>query len=245
MKRGRALGRNTIFVLLAAAALAFSAASLPVTSQQFERYVREWSEPEGAFDSDNFISNETSYLHVIGDLHDRVRPGGVYLGVGPDQNLSYIAHTRPDLAIIVDIRRQNMLEHLLFKTLFDQAANRAEYLALLFSREKPVVAPDATFEAILKAVRGSPSGEPVFLRNFAAVKAIIGNKYGLKLSPEDFSKIDYVYRTFWQQNLDLRFSSIGRFNASNYPTYEQMLLETDRLGRQENYLSSEDLFQWL
>src|SRR5262249_5790623 len=43
----------------------------------------------------------------------------------------------------------------------------------------------------------------------------------------------------------LRFSSIGRNNALNYPTLEEMLLETDRQGRQRSYLSSEELFQQL
>ncbi len=31
----------------------------------------------------------------------------------------------------------------------------------------------------------------------------------------------------------------------NYPTFEEMLLETDRHGKQQSYLSSEELFQWL
>src|SRR5262245_4772606 len=86
---------------------AVAAVEIQVSNDQFARYVDEWSEPEGYFDSDNFISNETSYLHVVNQLKQRVPPGGVYLGVGPDQNFSYIVHTRPTLAIIIDIRRQN------------------------------------------------------------------------------------------------------------------------------------------
>src|SRR3954453_7599613 len=88
-----------------------AAAGVPVSIEELGQYIEKWSEPEGYFDSDNFISNETSYLHVIDDLRQRVKPGGIYIGVGPDQNLSYIAHTRPALAVITDIRRQNMLEH--------------------------------------------------------------------------------------------------------------------------------------
>ena len=74
-----------------------AAANLQISAAQFEQYIRDWSEPEGYFDSDNFISNETSYLHVMDDLHARSRPGGAYVGVGPDQNFTYIAHTRPTL----------------------------------------------------------------------------------------------------------------------------------------------------
>src|SRR4029077_149913 len=136
-----------------------AAADLPVSIEQFGHYIDQWSEPEGYFDSDNFISNETSYLHVIDDLHNRVTPGGIYVGVGPDQNLSYIVHTRPLLAIITDIRRQNMLEHLWFKALLSLASNRVEYLALLVSRETPQVKAGASLQDILDAVRRSHTDE--------------------------------------------------------------------------------------
>ena len=222
-----------------------AAADVQVSNQQFQRYINDWSEPEGFFDSDNFISNETSYLHVIGDLEQRVKPGGVYLGVGPDQNFSYIVHTRPALAIITDIRRQNMLQHLLFKALFSMAPNRVEYLALLFSKTTPAVKRGADFEELLAAVRVSPSNEELFRKNFAAVENVLVKKYELNLTSDDLSKIEYVYRTFSHEGLDLRFSSIGRANAFQYPSFEEILLETDRQGRQQNYLSSEELFQWL
>ena len=251
------LRRNSIFLAGLLAAFVIAASTVPwnheqpraatdvqVTALQFGQYIDEWSEPEGYFDSDNFISNETSYLHVVGDLHQRVKPGGIYLGVGPDQNFSYIVHTHPMLAIITDIRRQNMLQHLLFKALFAMASNRVEYLSLLFSRQTPRLEPGGSFQDLLDAVRAAKTDGGLFQKNLDAIKTIV-NQYGLKLSSDDYAKIEYVYRTFWQENLDLRFSSIGRGNASMYPSFEEMLLETDRQGRQQNYLSSEDLFQWL
>jgi len=222
-----------------------AATDVQVSVEQFGKYIESWSEPEGYFDSDNFISNETSYLHVVDDLHNRLSPGGVYIGVGPDQNLSYIVHTRPMLAIITDIRRQNMLEHLWFKALISLASNRTDYLALLVSRETPKVKAGASLQEIIEAVRRSGTDEKLFLKNLAAVKKTLTDTYKLKLSPDDLSKIEYVYRTFWDENLELRFSSIGRGNALNYPTFEEMLLETDRHGKQQSYLSTEELFQWL
>src|SRR2546423_13425907 len=112
-------------------AIAAGAAS-SISHADFIQYVEQWSEPEGYFDTDNFISNETSYLHVVPELQKRTAPGGVYIGVGPDQNFSYIARTKPSLAIIIDIRRQNMLQHLFLKALFDLSATRAEFLARFF-----------------------------------------------------------------------------------------------------------------
>jgi len=240
----------TLLFVLAAATIPWTrqqpqaATNLEVSIEQFGRYIDDWSEPEGYFDSDNFLSNETSYLHVIDQLQ-KVKPGGIYLGVGPDQNFSYIVHTRPMLAVITDIRRQNMLEHLWYKAIFAMSSNRLEFLSLLVSREVPRSKPGPSLEQIVSAVEQAPTSEKLFQKNLSTVKSLLTDKYRLKLSIADLDKIEYVYRTFWQEGLELRFSSIGRNNAANYPTFEDMLLETDRQGRQQSYLSSEELFQEL
>ena len=77
--------------------------------------ITDFSEAGGYFRSDNFLSNEAGYQHVIPLLKKSIRPGGVYLGVGPEQNFTYVVALEPKMAFIVDIRRQNMLEHLLIK----------------------------------------------------------------------------------------------------------------------------------
>lgn len=220
------------------------AADVQVSRIQFAQYIQDLSEPEGYFDTHNFISNETSYLHVIPELRRLVKPGFVYLGVGPDQNFSYIVHTRPSLAIITDIRRQNMLEHLLYKALFDLSNSRTEYLALLFSRETPRTDSRTPLRDLLRAIRNAGSSETRVRTNFAAIRDRL-QTYELKLSAGDLQKIESVYRTFHDEGLDLRFSSIGRNNASNYPTFESLLLQTDRSGQLQGYLSTEELFQWM
>src|SRR5689334_19338964 len=103
----------------------------------FAKTVADLSEPGGYFDTDNLISNEKSYLHALSDLERRGVSGGVYVGVGPDQNFSYIARIRPAAAIIVDIRRDNLLLHLLFKAIFGMSRNRMEYLGVLTGRQTP------------------------------------------------------------------------------------------------------------
>src|SRR5262249_2338820 len=113
--------------------------ALPEQFSDFEYWhlINEFSEPGGYFRSDNFISNETTFQYVIPELQKQIKPGGVYLGVGPDQNFTYIAALHPKLAIITDIRRQNMLLHLVYKALFEMSANRVEFLSKLFSRPLP------------------------------------------------------------------------------------------------------------
>ena len=215
-----------------------------VSRAEFKQYIQDWSEPEGTFDTDNFISNETSYLHIIPELQKKVAPGGVYIGVGPDQNFSYIARTKPSLAVIVDIRRQNMLQHLFMKALFELSASRTEYLARFFAREVPAVSPASSLPEVLRSIRQARTSEPVYQRNLADIKKKVA-EFGLALTSDDLMKIEYVYRSFHDEGLDLRFSSIGRNNASNYPTYESLMLQTDRSGKMQNYLADEETFLWL
>ena len=98
--------------------------------QSLAALIERLSEEGGDFDTDNLISNERSFLEVIPALKAAGVSGGAYIGVGPDQNFSYIAQLRPSIAFIIDIRRDNLLLHLLFKSLFALSRNRVEYLAL-------------------------------------------------------------------------------------------------------------------
>ena len=104
---------------------------------EFWQLISRFSEPDGFFNSDNLISNEDTYQHVIPELVRIVKPGGVYLGVGPDQNFTYIAAVAPRMVFIPDVRRGNMLVHLMYKAIFELSANRVEFLSRLFSRAVP------------------------------------------------------------------------------------------------------------
>ena len=206
------------------------------------------SEPAGYFDTDNLISNERSYLDVVPDLKKRGVKGGAYIGVGPDQNFSYIAAIRPDVAFIVDVRRDNLLLHLLFKSLFTLARTRVEYLAMLLGRPVPADVEswrDAPLDKHRVARRGgarSTRARVTVLRG--RVDEAIA-KTGVPLSREDLATIDRFHRRFIEAGVGLRFQSTGRPPQSHYPTYRDLLLATDALGERSNYLASEESFQFI
>src|SRR5258708_36768204 len=130
--------RARVALLLAAVlAAAPAGARRAQRPSPFAAQIASLSEPAGYFDTDNLISNERSYLQVLPDLTRRQVRGGAYIGVGPDQNFTYIAEVRPSIAFIVDVRRDNLLLHLLFKALFALSRTRVEYLAQLFGRPLP------------------------------------------------------------------------------------------------------------
>jgi hypothetical protein len=233
----------TTLLLLAAVV---GAVTSPPERAAFAATIAQLSEPEGYFDSDNLISNERSYLQVIPAIRDSRPDGGAYIGVGPDQNFTYIAHTRPSVAYIIDIRRDNQLLHLMFKALFQLASNRAEYLGLLFGRPAPPASVQwerEDLEHLIAYVDGAaPIADPSALR--ARVDGVVRG-FGVPLSERDFATIDRFHRSFISRGLDLKFESTGRGARAYYPTYRDLLLEADQSGRRWNYLASEADFKFL
>src|SRR5689334_13279248 len=72
---------------------------------EFWKLINDLSEPGGAFQFENFASNEASFQNVLPELTKRVKPGGVYLGVAPEQNFTYMAALQSKVGFILDIRR--------------------------------------------------------------------------------------------------------------------------------------------
>jgi hypothetical protein len=213
----------------------------------FAAWIASLSEPAGYFDTDNLISNERSYLDVLPELRRRQVRGGAYVGVGPDQNFSYIAAVRPSVAFIIDVRRDNLLLHLLFKSLFALSRTRVEYLALLLARPVPTS---------LEGWKGAPVDElvgrvdtaPLPATGVDAIRARVDGairRFGVPLSAQDRGTIDRFHRRFIEAGLSLQFQSTGRSPQRHYPTYRDLLLETDSEGRPGNYLASEDAFQFV
>src|SRR3984893_19401431 len=113
--------------------------SLParLSDREFWKLVQGFSEPDGTFRSDNLLSNELQFQYVIPELTRVAKPGRAYLGVGPEQNFTYIVALRPAMAFIVDIRRGNLDLQLLYKALFDLSTDRAQFVSLLFAKPRP------------------------------------------------------------------------------------------------------------
>ncbi len=223
------------------------AAPSVATDSAFARLVERLSEPGGYFDTDNLISNEASYLHVLGTLRAMDLRGGAYLGVGPDQNFSYIAQVRPAIAFIVDIRRDNLLQHVFFKALFTGARNRIEYLCLLFGKPIPREVEgwqDRGIEELIAYIDEAPS----LLDPVEAARALVQDRArhaGLPLSEADLATIDEIHSNFIREGLSLQFTSHGRAPRFYYPTYRDLLLEKDLTGQYGAFLVREEDFQFI
>ncbi len=212
-------------------------------AKNFGQLVERLSGVGGYFDTDNLISNESSYLHVIPRLKTLNLKGGAYIGVGPDQNYSYIAHLEPELAIILDIRRDNLLTHLFYKALFKFSEDRQAFLENLFARKISRKQKFANIKELMDAVENAPAmAEPELAGLKDALKKAV-EQSGVALDESDKLKIEQIQAEFLDGGPSLQFRSHGRAPQSYYPTYRQLALETTVEGDYEGFLSREALFQ--
>lgn len=215
-----------------------SGAGLPtrLTDQEFWALSQDSSEPGGFFrdaDITNLTSNELWFEHVVPDLVARVKPGGVYLGVGPEQNFTYMAAVRPKLAVIFDIRRGNLDIQLMYKAMFELAKDRADFVSILFAKPRPAgLGPASTVSEIFTAFAGSQTSRALYDKNLAAIKGLLMTTRQLPLPQRDMEAIETIYQTFY----------LNGFYVRQSPSYWDLMTATDSAGVTRSYLATEDGF---
>src|SRR5262245_52807210 len=157
-----------------------------LSDEEFWQIISDFSEANGYFRSDNLLSNESGLQDVIPKLKERVKPGGVYIGVGPEQNFTYVLAFEPKISFVLDIRRLNLLEHLLYKALFELSQDRADFVSRLFSRPRPKgLKEDATAEEIFAAFDSVREDKTLFEDNLGLVLQHLMETHGFGLSEDD------------------------------------------------------------
>jgi hypothetical protein len=211
----------------------------------FWRLSSEFSEPNGFFQSDNLLSNERGFPAVIPEISRRASSRSAYVGVGPEQNFSYLAALKPRVAFIVDIRRQNAVLHLLYKSLFELSPNRAEFLSRLFSRPRPKqLGPRSSVHDLFEAFALVPGKADLFAANLRAVRSHLVERHHFGLSAEDLDALKYVYSAFFEAGPDLTYSMGGRRGRA-FPSYAELMVAADDAGVARSYLASEESYEVL
>lgn len=215
-----------------------------LSDKEFWSIVETFSEPDGTFSSDNLVSNERPFQHVVPVLR-QLKRGGAYLGVAPDQNFTYIVALEPAIAFILDIRRGNLRQHLMYKALLELSDTRAEFLSRLFSRARPKdLDARATATDLFTAFAMAAPDEAAFQDNLRAVVDHLTKKHGFGLTTTDVQMIEYIHGMFFQFGPDLTYSSsAGR--GRGMPTYGDLQRQTDLAGENRAYLATEENFRIL
>jgi hypothetical protein len=252
----------SVLTAVATVSILKAAPALPerLSDGDFWALSSQLSEPPGTFRSENLVSNETMFQWPIPDLKKTVTPGSVYMGVAPDQNFTYMIAVKPRIAFIVDIRRGNLLEHLLYKALFEMSATRAEFLAKLFSMPAfKGVSGDSTPRQLFDAAYMESADQALFEANTKAVIDLLSVKHGFRLSADDESSLTWIYGCFFKYGPDLTYQACesggpgfggGRFGRGfgggmMFRSYADLQLETDATDVNHAYLASDANYQWI
>jgi len=238
--------RCVVLCVLALAGAACGRSTLPAAMSDagFRALGESLSEPAGIFAiSDNLVSNEPRIAENVRWIQPR---GGVYVGVGPEQNFSYIAKLRPAVAFIVDIRRENRNLHLLYKALFEMTTDRAEFVSRLFSRPRPAGLGPGSSAADLFERFASVASSPA-LRDATAVlvrERLSG--HGLTMTGDDLASIDRALAAFCKDGPGIQFwaSSAVKTDAAG-PSYRELMTSRDLTGETRSFLADEPSFRFV
>jgi len=244
---------HRLLVVIAAGIIctvSLAADTLPdrVSDEEFWRMATDFSERAGTFQSDNLLSNERWFQHVLPPLVQKARQERVYVGVGPEQNFTYIVALKPKMAFIVDIRRGNFDIHLIYKALFEMSADRAEFVARLFSRPRPErLTAKSTAEEIFTAIAGVPATETLYSRNMRAIVNHLTKVHQFQLSSADILRMQHIYNAIFAYGPSIQYSTTtnaGR-RITREPTYADLMKAADQGGFEHSFLATEEAFAYM
>jgi hypothetical protein len=219
-----------------------------ISDEAFWKMVTTMSEPDGQFRYENFLSNEIQYQYVIPALKSTTRPGGVYMGVGPEQNFTYIVALQPKIAFITDIRRQNMLELMMYRAVFELCPDRADFLSMLFSRVRPEgLNEKSSADQLFRAYLSAYEDDALYQKNVKTIQNLLVQKHQFRLSLTDLQNIAYVHGVFANDGPYLDYSSggLGTAPGGGMPNYSELMVADDAHGEQRSYLASEGNYRFM
>jgi hypothetical protein len=241
---------SALITVLAAPALSQNTARLPdrLSDAEYWALVTAISEPGGYFRiADNFTSNEREIGQIFTMLRDQGTQGGVYMGVGPEQNLTYIAAIRPQMAFIVDIRRQAVMQHLMFKAVFELAKDRADFISILFSKPRPA-ALDTTsaIQKIWESYWNVPSDSALFRANYPRILELLTKAHAFTFTEDETAQLKWVYDNFFGYGPVISTRGAPGGGGGNGTTFADLTgYSNDASGTPRSFLSSEENYRYV
>ena len=132
--------------------------------------------------------------------------------------VTFIAALKPKVAFILDIRRGNLVVHLMYKALFEMSSDRADFLSRLFSRKRPdgLTATSSVAE-MMSAFNGVAPSEELYQATFKAVSERLTKTHGFALHADD---LDGIYEAIKENALLAKYAG-GKTSVDTAPVKEE------------------------
>ena len=222
-----------------------------MSDADFWKLETDISEPGGYFRiEDNYTSNEAEVAAVMTMLRATHHTGGVYVGVGPEQNLSYIAAIRPQMVFICDIRRGAVMQHMLYKAVFELAKDRADFISILFTKPRPAGLDSLTpIQKIWDAFWTVPTDIPQGAKNYQRILDLLTKTHGFTFTADETAQLKRVFDAFYNNGPNITTTpgqggGGGRGGGANQANFADLTgYEFDYAGQQQSFMTTEDNFR--
>lgn len=199
--------------------------------------------PTGPSSADNLMTNEDSLASVMDQIRSESPPGTVFLGVGPDQNYTFIATARPIEAYLLDYRKKNQLLHLMHLALIAKSPNRIDYLENYWARRVKVglISPpnddhSKTTEKLLLLFRRSELDQQFLAQNIGDVMSELLNSQFLDAN--EIEEVGRIQKRLAGPGPEARFLALKM-----YPTIASLISMKTRAGKPGHWLAGDDYYQ--
>jgi hypothetical protein len=185
------------------------------------------------------------------------------MGVGPEQNFTYIAALKPSMAFIVDIRHGNLDVQLFYKALFELSANRSEFVSKLFGRKPmPNFTAQTTARQLFDYYYRADASQEIYDATLKAVIDHLKTKHGFPLSAGDIDGITWAYSNYFRYGPSISYNSSsssgpapsivgmqgnfgGRGRGGGFNDYAAIMSADDNNGKERSYLANDENFMVL
>jgi hypothetical protein len=135
----------------------------------------------------------------------------------------------------------------MYKAVFHLSPNRAQFLSRLFSRPLPkdkAPGADASVNELLGYFSQTPPDSQAYAANLAAIRKAIEEDFQFKFSESDQTSLEYVYRNFRDDGLEIAYRMDGS-RGGYFPTLKDLIEATDLNGKLGNFLASADDYEFV
>jgi len=182
------------------------------------------------------------------------------MGVGSEQNFTYITALKPAMAFIVDIRHGNLDVHLMYNALFEMSKDPADLFSRLFSRKRPDrLSTQSSARSIFEAYLDTAPSKELFDANLKAIIDHLKTKHGFPLSAGDLDGIQWALNNYYEYGPSINYNSsasesapdivgatgFGRRGGFGAVTYADLMVADDGDGQFRSYLATEENFTFL
>jgi len=131
----------------------------------------------------------------------------------------------------------------MYKSIFELASDRADFLSRLFSRKRPEgLESSASAKQLFDAFAGVAPDPVYYHETLHAITENLTKKHRFTLTERDVKDLEYVFGAFFDGGPDITYS--GPFGGRRMPTFATLMVQTDgEVNR--SYMGSEETFKIL